>query len=442
MKKLAGTGHVLMSASGVDANRNAGHISGMDPVTHTFVGAVLGETRLCQTTAYSRLTLIVAANLPDIDAVTYFISQDTSLYWRRGWTHGALAMLLLPLLWTGAVLGLARLRGRQEQVDPRWVLALSYIGLLSHPALDWLNNYGVRLLMPFSGTWFYGDAVFIVDPWMWMLLGGFLFLRRSRRTSLPALAWTLFALAATAAVVLGPGSQLSLQLAWMAGLTAIVLLDWARPSWLMPSRDKGASPATAKSKGRRASDQRVHVGVGASANKESPSRRTKESGNLRGQGGSVSAGRAAPAVLALLLIYILANLGLTSWSESQMRAAMQERGQEIEKMMASPVPLNPLVRDVVIQTRVGYHYGRLHPLSDPPLQLASRLIPKLPEDDPRVQRAIRQPQVRGIVNWSRFPWAVVERRENSDRVYIMDARYVRRPTTGFGGAMVELERQR
>jgi len=36
-----------------------------------------------------------------------------------------------------------------------------------HPTLDWLNTYGMRWLMPFSGRWFYGDAVFIVDPGCW-----------------------------------------------------------------------------------------------------------------------------------------------------------------------------------------------------------------------------------------------------------------------------------
>ena len=35
-----------------------------------------------------------------------------------------------------------------------------------------LNSYGVRLLMPFSDRWFYGDALYIVDPWLYLLLGG------------------------------------------------------------------------------------------------------------------------------------------------------------------------------------------------------------------------------------------------------------------------------
>jgi inner membrane protein len=37
--------------------------------------------------------------------------------------------------------------------------------------MDWLNSYGVRLLMPFSNRWFYGDALFIVDPVLYVVFG-------------------------------------------------------------------------------------------------------------------------------------------------------------------------------------------------------------------------------------------------------------------------------
>jgi inner membrane protein len=60
---------------------------------------------------------------------------------------------------------------------------LSYIGVLSHVFMDFLNSYGVRLLMPFSERWFYGDALYIVDPWLYLVLGGgvWLALRAGRR---------------------------------------------------------------------------------------------------------------------------------------------------------------------------------------------------------------------------------------------------------------------
>ena len=51
------------------------------------------------------------------------------------------------------------------------LLILSWVAVLSHPILDTLNTYGVRWLMPFSEEWFYGDTLFIVDPWVWLVLG-------------------------------------------------------------------------------------------------------------------------------------------------------------------------------------------------------------------------------------------------------------------------------
>src|SRR5688572_20546197 len=40
---------------------------GMDNVCHTLVGAALGEAGLKQRTRYGNVTLMIAANLPDID---------------------------------------------------------------------------------------------------------------------------------------------------------------------------------------------------------------------------------------------------------------------------------------------------------------------------------------------------------------------------------------
>ena len=60
---------------------------------------------------------------------------------------------------------------------------LSFIGCLTHPALDWLNVYGIRLLEPFSSQWFYGDTLFIIDVWLWALMGFAVWfsLRREKR---------------------------------------------------------------------------------------------------------------------------------------------------------------------------------------------------------------------------------------------------------------------
>ncbi|MGQ0539083.1 MAG: metal-dependent hydrolase, partial [Gemmatimonadaceae bacterium] len=74
------------------------------------------------------------------------------------------------------------LRSRGSRNVPwRWLLAACAVAVVSHPWLDWLNTYGVRLLMPFSDRWFYGDTLFIVDLVMLVLLGGGWFVASRRR---------------------------------------------------------------------------------------------------------------------------------------------------------------------------------------------------------------------------------------------------------------------
>jgi inner membrane protein len=137
--------------------------------------------------------LIVGANLPDLDALAYFDGPGADLEWRRGWSHGVLALAVLPFLLTGLLLLLHRCGRRLSKwstpsaMQPRQLLLLSFIAILSHPVLDTLNTYGVRWLMPFSDRWFYGDTLFIVDPWVWLALASGVYVsrghERSRRSS-------------------------------------------------------------------------------------------------------------------------------------------------------------------------------------------------------------------------------------------------------------------
>jgi inner membrane protein len=148
----------------------------MDNLCHTLVGAALGETGLKRRTPLGMATLLIGANLPDVDAFTYAFSDGpTALEFRRGWTHGVLAMAVLPVVLAGSMTGLDRAirrRRRPERAPARFgaLLFLSFVSVLSHPLLDFLNTYGVRFLYPFSKRWFYGDALFIVDPWVWIAL--------------------------------------------------------------------------------------------------------------------------------------------------------------------------------------------------------------------------------------------------------------------------------
>jgi inner membrane protein len=157
----------------------------MDNLCHTLVGAALGEAGLKRRTRFANATLMIASNLPDVD-VLVFTTGTPSVAFRRGWTHGILADALLPPLLTGIILLIASRRSHRAErsgeppLRPLQLLLLSYISVILHVLMDLLNTYGVRLLMPFSQHWFYGDVLFIIDPWLWIALGSGVWLARRR----------------------------------------------------------------------------------------------------------------------------------------------------------------------------------------------------------------------------------------------------------------------
>ncbi len=167
----------------------------MDNLTHSLVGALLGQAGLKRKTGLAMPALIIGANLPDVDAACFFWLEGLEhLGFRRGITHGPPALVLLPVILAGLLYGFDRWQARRGQkrfgrpegrlpVSFKWLFLLSFIGCLTHPALDWLNVYGIRLLEPFSSQWFYGDTLFIIDVWLWALMGfaTWFSLRREKR---------------------------------------------------------------------------------------------------------------------------------------------------------------------------------------------------------------------------------------------------------------------
>jgi inner membrane protein len=128
-------------------------------------------------------------------------------------------------------------------VNPRQLLLLSSIAILSHPILDFLNTYGVRWLMPFSSRWFYGDTLFIVDPWVWLALalGVYVSRRRERfRRSSPtgparlALAATIMYLGAMALSSIAAARIVADEVSSLSGKP--VLATMAGPVLLQPFR--------------------------------------------------------------------------------------------------------------------------------------------------------------------------------------------------------------
>jgi len=179
----------------------------MDNLCHTLAGAALGEAGLKRRTAMGTATLVIASNLPDID-VAVFATDTLAMSFRRGWTHGVLAMAVLPAVLAGLMVLWDRWRRRGDPARPpvhvHGLLLLSYVGTWLHVSMDWLNSYGVRLLKPFSDRWFYGDALYIIDPILYVVFGAAIVLAQgaARRGHPEPRRWAQRGLAVAAAYAL------------------------------------------------------------------------------------------------------------------------------------------------------------------------------------------------------------------------------------------------
>ena len=143
----------------------------MDNLTHSLVAAVMGRMGLKRLSPRAMPALIVAANLPDIDSFVAGAIGCDPLAVHRGFTHGIGGLLTMPFLAVAIIWTWERLRpGKEGPLKIAGLFLACFLGVLSHPLLDLMNTYGTRVLEPFSHRWWYGDTLFIVDPWIWILL--------------------------------------------------------------------------------------------------------------------------------------------------------------------------------------------------------------------------------------------------------------------------------
>jgi inner membrane protein len=203
----------------------------MDNLTHTLVGLTAAKAGLERLSPGATVVCMLAANAPDADIVAAFGGSWFYLKHHRGITHsiaGTLAIaLLIPLLFYAGDRIIARLRARPPRVRLRGLVIASLLLSATHPLMDWTNNYGLRPLLPWSGRWFYGDLVYIIDPWLWLSLGGASFLLTAK-TRWRALAWGALALLATVAFVVlplrvGMTYPVASRGLWLVGLVALIV---------------------------------------------------------------------------------------------------------------------------------------------------------------------------------------------------------------------------
>jgi len=303
----------------------------MDNLCHTLVGAALAQSGLKKRSALGTATLLIAANLPDVDVISLAWGSTAGLAFRRGWTHGVLALSLWSFLLAAVMVGFDRMG--KERGARFWPLAgLAAIGVASHTLLDLLNTYGVRWLMPFSERWYYGDTLFIVDIWVWLVLaaGVLVSLRRERRGR----------------------------------------VDWRQP---------------------------------------------------------------AQGALAAATLYTIGMLVAGRLAASQVRFEFVAAGVPVQRVLASPIPVTPILRDVVVDEGDQYVVGRIRvggnfiPGSHWP-----KRDPFSDENNPEVSQAASTPAAATFLWWARYPTYIVDRRGSTTVVHFIDLRYARSPDASFG----------
>ncbi len=160
----------------------------MDNITHSVVGLGVGElvqrslppeTDPARQKTRHRLLLTacaVASNFPDLDLLFTHLAPAPLGYLlhHRGHTHTLLyllpqALLVFALLWV--LWPNARALLRESRAARRGLGITLAAGFLLHIGMDFMNNYGVHPFYPFSGTWYFGDMVFIIEPVFWVAFG-------------------------------------------------------------------------------------------------------------------------------------------------------------------------------------------------------------------------------------------------------------------------------
>jgi inner membrane protein len=362
----------------------------MDPVTHSLMGAAIAAAWR-RRVVLAMPAALIGANIPDIDVFSYFDGEYAALAFRRGLTHGPLALLLLAALTVLVLLGWDRFvrRRRDPDAGPARVLplfAVSAAAVVTHPLLDWMNTYGIRWLAPFDSRWYYGDSLFIIDPWIWLMLGVPLFLAHSVRRS-GAVAWGVVAAAASALVLLSGMVPPAARLVWLLVLAGAIAARTMRPAAALHAR---ASPL-------------------------------------------------ARTGLALAAAYIGGMVAADASARRQVAAHALEYGITPVDVMVAPVPAHPLRAEVVVADGHAYWFGRFSWLAARRVSLTPRPVPAGDLSDDIVAAAAAVPEARDFLRWSRFP--VVDSRPEGDGYVVRfgDARYFEGRAGGLGGVTVRLD---
>jgi inner membrane protein len=342
----------------------------MDNLTHTLLGLSMAKAGLERVTPLATTALVVSSNLPDIDVFSR-VERGTLGYlqYHRGFTHGFVGVVLLA---AGLTLVLTfidhRFRLRRDlfgrPLRPVRIFLLALLGGAGHAFMDFTNSYGIRPLLPFSDRWFYGDIAFVVDPWIWLILGS-------------AAVWLTATGAARSALWVIVGIVLSL----VVGFALRHPYDW------QPAPLPGLVRAI-----WFAGLLLVIVGASLRLHRRGP--------------------RLARYSLLVLALYYA---GMWMAHQSALRTAVSSINPErVTAASAWPAPANPLMWQAVAQTNTQV-YVRSVSLYGAPDEWR-----ELPALDSKLAEALRQSvDARTFLDFMRYGTATVQQREDGTTVVSM-----------------------